>query len=74
MNAAAIVLIYCGMLAFDAAVLGGTVYLIAERGWSAWWMLAAVIICAGSNPRRPIDAVRGTPVTDGVAPTPKEGE
>lgn len=51
MSAAAVIAIYGLMLAFDFAVLAGAAYLIAERGWSAWWMLAAVIIDTGSNPR-----------------------
>jgi hypothetical protein len=50
------VLIYFGMLVFDAAVLGGFAYLVAERGWSAWWMLLAVLMCSGSNPSKIIEA------------------
>jgi hypothetical protein len=41
-----IALMYATMLAFDFAVLAGTAYLI-ERGWSAWWMLLALLIVAG---------------------------
>lgn len=65
MSAVALIAIYVSMLAFDAAVLAGAGYLIAERGWSAWWMLAAVIICAGSNPRNIIAAWRATHTTEG---------
>ncbi|MFZ3286623.1 MAG: hypothetical protein WA191_07205 [Telluria sp.] len=53
-----LVLIYLGMLTFDSIVLGGTAYLIAERGWSAWWILLAVLMAAGSNPRPLINAIK----------------
>lgn len=56
MNAAALIGIYVGMLVFDAAVLAGTVYLIGWKEWSPWWMVLAVFMCAGSNPRRLIAA------------------
>lgn len=59
MSAAALIIIYACMLAFDLSVLAGTVYLIADRGWSAWWMLFAVFVCAGSNPRRMIATWKG---------------
>jgi hypothetical protein len=49
------VLIYFGMLTFDAAVLGGFAYLGSEKGWSAWWMLLAVLMCSGSNPSKIIE-------------------
>lgn len=60
MNAIAVILIYLAMLVFDAAVLAGTVYLIITDGWSTWWMLAAVLICAGSNPKYIIATALGT--------------
>ncbi len=60
MKPTAVFLMYIGMLVFDAAVLAGTAYLIADRGWSAWWMLVAVCICTGSNPRRIIEAANRT--------------
>ena len=50
MNNLTILAIYTAMLVFDFAVLAGAAYLIADRGWSSWWLLAAVLICAGSNP------------------------
>ena len=45
-----ILLIYTAMLIFDFAILAGACYLIAERGWSSWWLLLAVVIALGSNP------------------------
>jgi len=59
LNPIALIVIYALMLAFDLSVLAGTVYMIAREGWSAWWLLAAVLICAGSNPRRLILAAQG---------------
>jgi hypothetical protein len=58
MNAVALVLIYVGMLAFDAAVLGGTAYLVVKHGWSAWWMALAVLMAMGSNPRTVVVALK----------------
>lgn len=58
MNPLALIIIYAVMCAFDFGVLAGTVWLIVERGWSAWWLPAAVIIMAGSNPRRLILALQ----------------
>ena len=52
MNIGALILIYGMMLAFDLAVLAGTAFLIAERGWSAWWMALAFVMCLGSYPGR----------------------
>jgi hypothetical protein len=52
----ATVLIYFGMLAFDATILGGFAYLVSERGWSAWWMVLVVLMCSGSNPGKIIEA------------------
>lgn len=59
MKPVAIFLMYIGMLVFDTTVLAGTVYLIEERGWSAWWVLAAVIIGSESSPRRIIETASG---------------
>lgn len=42
---------YTIMILFDLIVIVGTAYLIVNFDWSAWWMLVAVIICTGSNPR-----------------------
>jgi threonine/homoserine/homoserine lactone efflux protein len=53
-----ILLIYTGMLIFDFLVLAGACYLISERGWSAWWMVLAVVICTGSNPKSILTAWR----------------
>ena len=50
MSAGAFILIYGMMLAFDLAVLAGTAFLIAERNWSAWWMVFAFVMCIGSYP------------------------
>ena len=54
---------YFGMLLFDLAVLAGTAFLIADRGWSAWWMLFAFLMCAGSNPRYLIRAIQHANIT-----------
>lgn len=59
MSAAAIIIIYACMLAFDLAVLAGTAYLITEKNWSAWWMLLAVFMCLGSNPKTMVIAWNG---------------
>jgi len=64
MSALGLITIYIGMLLFDAAVLAGAAFLIAERDWSAWWMLAAFFICAGSNPKGIITAWRSQNVSD----------
>jgi hypothetical protein len=42
---------YIAMLAFDLAVMAGTAYLVANRDWSVWWFLFALLVCAGSNPK-----------------------
>ena len=59
MSPIAFIIIYACMLAFDLAVLAGTVYLIADLGWSAWWMLLAIFVCEGSSPRRLIATWKG---------------
>lgn len=59
MSTTAFILIYGLMLAFDLAVLAGTAFLIAERGWSAWWMALAVLMCFGSNPGKLMQIARG---------------
>ena len=59
MSTTAFVLIYGLMLAFDLTVLAGTAFLIAERGWSAWWMALAVQMCLGSYPGRLMQIARG---------------
>lgn len=59
MNPIAIIIIYALMLAFDLSALAGTAYLVAREGWSAWWFLVTIFICAGSSPRRLILAAQG---------------
>jgi hypothetical protein len=59
MNPIAVIILYALMLAFDLSVLAGTVYLVAHEGWSAWWFLVAVFICAGSTPRPLVAAAQG---------------
>jgi uncharacterized membrane protein YhaH (DUF805 family) len=56
-NALSVAAIYIGMLVFDAIVLIGTVLLIKDYDWSAWWMLLAVIMCTGSNPKIALTAL-----------------
>lgn len=59
MSASAFILIYGLMLAFDLAVLAGTAFLIAERGWSAWWMALAFVMCLGSYPGKLMQIAEG---------------
>lgn len=59
MNLFAAALIYWGMVVFDLAVLAGSVWLIGWHDWSGWWMLLAVLICAGSNPKYLIATATG---------------
>jgi hypothetical protein len=59
MSAGAFILIYGLMLAFDLATLAGTAFLIAERGWSAWWMALAVLMCLGSYPGKLMQIAKG---------------
>jgi hypothetical protein len=59
MSTGAFILVYGLMLAFDLAVLAGAAFLIAERGWSGWWMALAVLMCLGSNPKYLIGAWKG---------------
>ena len=59
MSTTAFILIYGLMLAFDLAVLAGTAFLISERGWSAWWMVFAFLMCTGSYPGRLMQIARG---------------
>jgi hypothetical protein len=47
-----IFLSYALMLTFDAALIGGTVYLIVQHNWSAWWLLAVALILDGSSPKK----------------------
>jgi hypothetical protein len=64
------VLIYFGMLIFDAAVLAGFAYLVADKGWSAWWMLLAVLMCSGSSPRKIIEVNKEAPCATKVQESP----
>ena len=59
MSTSAFILIYGMMLAFDLVVLAGTAFLISERGWSAWWMAFAFLMCIGSYPGKLIELARG---------------
>lgn len=43
-------IIYTVMSIFDFGIVAGCAYLIDQRGWSAWWMILAVVIICGSNP------------------------
>lgn len=45
-------LCYLVMILADLAILGGTVYLIGWHGWSAWWMLLAVLLVGSTGFRR----------------------
>lgn len=45
-------IIYIAMSLFDLAIIAGTVYLIDQRGWSAWMLLLMMLIIAGSNPTK----------------------
>lgn len=58
----AVVAVYFGMLLFDAFIMAGAAYLVARHEWSAWWVLAAIFVCAGSNPARAIKAITGCQV------------
>jgi hypothetical protein len=60
-----LIAIYFLMVVFDLSVLAGTVWLIAERDWSTWWMLFATFMCAGSNPKNMIRVWRGEPEQKG---------
>jgi hypothetical protein len=53
-----VLMAYTAMLVFDFAIFFGTAYLISEKDWSAWWLLLAVVICTGSNPRRILETAR----------------
>lgn len=59
MNAIAVIALYSLMAIFDCAVLAGTVWLICERDWSAWWFLLAIMLMSGSSPRKIILASQG---------------
>ena len=55
----AVVIMYFGMLLFDLAVLAGTAWLVAQRGWSPWWFAFAFVVCVGSSPGRYIELTAG---------------
>jgi hypothetical protein len=38
--------IYAFSLVFAALVLGGTAYVVFGLGYSGWWFLLALIVCA----------------------------
>ncbi len=54
-----IVIMYIFMLAFDLAVLGGTVWLIVEHDWSKWWLAFSLLLCTGASPRSYINSRKG---------------
>lgn len=56
-----LILIYVAMLVFDAFIVAGTAFLVAEYDWSSWWFLIALFLCAGSNPKNMIRVWRGEP-------------
>ena len=39
------------LVIYNLAILSGTVFLIVEYDWSAWWMLFAVILLGTSKNR-----------------------
>ena len=41
-----VIAIYAFSLAFSALVLGGTAYVVFGLGYSGWWFVLALIICA----------------------------
>ena len=36
-------------MAYNLALLGGTVYLVGWHGWSPWWFALTLLILAGSK-------------------------
>lgn len=59
MSTLGFITVYGLMLLFDAFVLAGTAFLIAERGWSAWWMAMAFLMCLGSYPGKLMKIAQG---------------
>ena len=59
MSSIALITIYGLMLVFDAFILAGTAFLVSERGWSAWWFVLAVVMCAGSYPGKIMQIAMG---------------
>jgi len=46
------VALYFFMTVADLAILGGTVWLIGWQGWNPWWIVLAIILTAGTDPKR----------------------
>lgn len=59
MIAAATIILYLLMVAFDLSVLAGTVWLIIAHDWSVWWFILTIIIMSCSSPRKLILAMHG---------------
>lgn len=59
MTGAQVCVMYLAMIVFDAAVLAGTAWLIGWHGWSAWWMVLAIMACLGANPKYLIATATG---------------
>jgi hypothetical protein len=34
---------------YNLSIIGGTAYLVAERGWSGWWFLFAIILLGNAK-------------------------
>lgn len=43
------VVAYIVMCLMDLLILGAFVYLIGWMGWSAWWMVLAVVLVGGTS-------------------------
>lgn len=43
-----LILVVLLVFAWVFAVWGTTVYLVVEKGWSAWWFLLALLLTAGA--------------------------
>lgn len=37
------------LVVYNLTILAGSVYLIAERDWSPWWMLLTVLLLASKK-------------------------
>jgi hypothetical protein len=64
MRELSVALIYIAMLVFDSAMVSGAIWLVITRDWSAWWILAAVFFCFGSNPKYLIATAFNTEVRE----------
>ncbi len=59
MIAIAVMVLYALMVVFDFSMLAGTVWLVYELNWSAWWFLLTILVISGSSPRKIILAMHG---------------